>query len=161
MSVAPLLSDLLTTGAALAASGAVSEFAKGAGKAAFEALKTRLGDRHGVTALPPFDRAAETPAVAAALEAALAKPEIVGDGEGLRLAETLRAAIEALPAETQARYAVDVEYIRSGAALLFEAVESIKAKSVTADGDLTFRNVSAPPGKPQAAGAHRPSPRRR
>lgn len=147
MPLVEVLFSVLASGAALAASGAVSEFAKGAGRITFEALKTRLIDRHQVKTLPLLENVAEHPAYQTAVKAELAKPEIAEDVEVLKLAETLREAIEALPAETQACYAVNIETIRSGGNLLFEAVEGVKAKSASSKGDMTFRNVKAPPGK--------------
>ena len=148
MSLSQLLFSLLTAGANLATSSAVTEFAKGAGKTAFEALKKRLAERHNVTTLPQLEEAAKTPASDSAIRAELEAPEIANDSELLRLAETLRAGVAALPSETQARFAVDIEEIRSGQALLFEAVGGVRAKTATAEGDMTFRNVTAPPGKP-------------
>lgn len=142
-----LLFSLLATGATLAASSAVGEFAKGAGKSAFEAIKARLAEEHDVKSLPLLGEAADSPAFEDAIKAELAKPEIAEDAELLSLAEQLREAIEALPAETQARYAVNIETIRSGGNLLFEAVEGVKATSAISKNDMTFRNVKAPPGR--------------
>lgn len=142
-----LLFSLLVSGAKLAASSAVGEFAKGAGKNAFEAVKARLEGEHNVKSLPLLEDVAENPAFEHAVKAELAKPEIAQDAELLELAERLREALEALPAETQARYAVNIETIRSGGNLLFEAVEGIKAKTATSKGDMTFKDVKALPGK--------------
>lgn len=147
MPLAQLLFSVLVTGAELVASGAVSEFAKGAGKAAFEALKSRLATQHEMKSLPLLVEAANNPAFEPAIKAELEKPGIAEDAELLRLAETLREAIAALPAETQARYAVNIDEIRSGGVLLFEAVEGVKAKTATSESDMTFKNVKAPPGK--------------
>jgi hypothetical protein len=147
MPLTQLLFSVLASGATLAASGAVSEFAKGAGKTAFDALKNRLQADHGVKSLPLLEEAAKNPASASAIKAELDKPEIANDPEVLQLAETLREAIAALPAETKARYAVNIEEIRSGGALLFDAVEGVKAKSATSESDMTFKNVTAPSGK--------------
>lgn len=147
MSLTQLLYSMLVSGAGLVASGAVTEFAKGAGKTAFDALKDRLSKKHGLKSLPLLEDAATNPAFQAAIEAELAKPEITSDEELLRLAEALRAAIAALPAETQARYAVDIDVIQSGGSLLFEAVEGVRAKSATSATDMTFKNITAPPGK--------------
>jgi hypothetical protein len=147
MSLTQLLYSVLVSGAGLVASGAVSEFAKGAGKTAFDALKNRLQADHGMTSLSLLEKATKMPPFEAAIKAELEQEQIAGDPEVLKLAETLREAIAALPAETQARYAVDIEVINSGGALLFEAVEGVKAKSATSEGDMTFKNVTAPPGK--------------
>jgi|GEM_PF-2554646 len=147
MPLTELLFSVLASGATLAASGAVSEFAKGAGKTAFEALKDRLQATHDVKSLPLLEDAANNPSFETAIKAELDKPAIAADPDVLQLAETLRAAIAALPAETQARYAVNIDDIRSGGSLLFEAVEGVKAKTATSTTDMTFKNVKAPPGK--------------
>jgi hypothetical protein len=146
MGLVEVLFSVLASGAVLAASGAVSEFAKGAGKATFEALTARLAERHKIKSLPLLEDARQNPAFEAAVKAELANPEIVEDAELLELAERLREAIEALPTEVQARYAVDIETLRAGGDLLFEAVEGVKAKTAITKGDMTFRNVKAPPG---------------
>lgn len=131
----------------MVASGAVSEFAKGAGKTAFEALKNRLQADHDVKSLPLLEDAAQNPAFETAIKTELEKPEIGSDLEVLQLVETLRDLIADLPAETQDRYAVDIGEIRSGGTLLFDAVQGVKAKSATSATDMTFKNVTAPPGK--------------
>ncbi len=69
------------------------------------------------------------------------------DPEVLQLAETLRQLIAALPAETQARYVLDIDEIRAGGALLFDAVEGVEAKSATSESDMTLENAKAPSGK--------------
>ncbi len=146
MALAQLLFSVLVSGAELVASGAVTEFAKGAGKAAFEALKNRLTTQHDLKSLPLLEDAKTNPAFEAAIKDELEKkPEIANDEKVLGLAETLREAIAALPAETQARYAVNIDEIRSGGALLFEAVEGVRAKTATSQSDMTFKDVKAPP----------------
>lgn len=147
MALVDVLFSVLASGAGLAASGAVGEFAKGAGKTAFEALKARLSDAHGVKSLPLLEEARQNPAFEAAVKADLTSPEIARDTEVLKLAEKLREAIEALPEQDQTRYAVNIETIRAGGKLLFDAVEGVKAISAVAEGDVEFRNVKAPPGK--------------
>lgn len=147
MALVDVLFGLLTSGAGLVASGAVGEFAKGAGKTAFEALKARLTERHAIRSLPLLEEARNNPAFEAAVKADLDRPEITQDAEVLNLAEQLRKAIEDLPEQDKVRYAVDIETIRAGGNLIFEAVEGVKAKSATAVGDMAFRNVKAPPGK--------------
>jgi len=147
MTLVSTLFSVLATGAGLAASGAVGEFAKGAGMATFEALKARLTDRHDVKSLSLLEHARQNPPFEAEVKAELAKPEIAQDRELMELAERLREAIVALPAEVQARYAVDIEVIRSGGNLLFKDVEGVKAGSASSDGDMTFENIQAPPGK--------------
>jgi hypothetical protein len=147
MGLGVLLYSLLSAGAELAASSAVGEFAKGAGKAAFDALKARLTGEHKVKSLGLLEDAGTNPAYKAAIESDLARPDIAEDPQVVELAQTLRAAIEALPAETTARYAIDIETIRAGGHLLFEASEGIRAKLATSKGDMTFKGIKAPPGK--------------
>jgi hypothetical protein len=147
MALVELLFSVLASGATLTASGAVGEFAKTAGKTAFDALKTRLTERHKVRSLPLLEDAKQNPAFKAAIEAELSKPEIAQDAKLLELAEALRQEIAALPQEVTARYAVNIETIRSGGNLLFEAVEGIKATMVSSEGDMTLRDIKAPPGK--------------
>ena len=141
-----MLFGLLLSGAKIAASSAVGEFAKGAGETAFEALKARLTSKHDVKSLPLLDQCEDNPAFADAVKSDLSKPAIAQDAELLEIAETLRAALAALPDATLARYAVDIDEIKSGGALLFDAVEGVKAKTATSEGDMTFKNVKAPPG---------------
>jgi hypothetical protein len=125
--VVDLLFSLLLSGAKLAASGATSEF----GKVAFEAIKARLQGEHGVKSLPLLEEAESNPAFEGAIKADLAKPTIAADTELLKLGETLKASIEALPADTLARYAIDIKVIRSGGSLFFEGVEGIHADTAT------------------------------
>ncbi len=147
MAIAAVLYSLLVTGASLVASGAVSEFAKGAGKAAFDALKARLTGTHGAASVALIDQAKGNAAYEAVIKSDLARPGIAEDAEVRRLAEELRAAIEALPAAAKAPYAVDIGVIESGRNLLFEGVEGVHGDRATSQGDMTFRNVKAPPGK--------------
>ena len=148
MPVAQFLFNLLSTGAELAASGMVGAFAQGAGKAAFESLKQRLTERHAVKSLSHIEQAGSDSDLRAAIEAELANPDIASDADVLKHARNLCQAIAALPQEVQARYAVDIEEIRSGAALMFEDVEGVKAQRAVSEGDMTFSNVKAPRGKP-------------
>ena len=148
MPIAQFLFGLLVTGAELATSSAVSAFAQGAGKAAFEALKKRLAERHDVKSLSQLDQATSDTNLQAAIKMELAKTDIAGDAEVLRLARTVWQAIAALPQEVQMRHAVEIEEIRAGAALVFDDVEGVKARRVVSKGDMTFSNVKAPPGKP-------------
>lgn len=143
-----LLFSLLVTGAQLAASSAVGEFAKGAGKTAFDAIKQRLVSKHHVKSLPLLETAAENPAFEQALKSELAKPEIAQDPELLKIAQMLSKAIDALPAETLTQYAVNIETIRAGGKLVFDNVEGVNATTATSQGDMTFKNVRSPlPGK--------------
>jgi len=142
-----LLYSLLTAAAQVSTEGAAGEFAKGAGRSAFEAIKARLVGTHGVKSLVLLDDAQTEPTHAAAIKKDLSKPEIAQDGDLKALVETLRQAIENLPAETQARYAIDVETIRAGRDVLIENAEGVRADTIDAGQDATLRNVTAPPGK--------------
>lgn len=146
MDIATLLYGLLSTDAGLAASAAAGEFGKGTGKAALDALVARLAGTHQVKSLALLADARSNPAYAAAIRSDLEKPGIGQDADLLTLADTLRAAIEALPPEAAAPYAVEIETIRSGGNLLFDTVAGIKSKLATSKGDIIFRNVT-PPGK--------------
>lgn len=146
MDIAALLYGLLMTGAGLVASGAVSEFAKGAGKTAFEGLKARLLAR-GAASVALIDQANDNAAYEAAIKSDLARPDITDDTEIRQLAENLRAAIRSLPADAKARYAVDIGVIETSGALIFENVEGVTSDRATSQGDMTFKNVKAPPGK--------------
>jgi hypothetical protein len=147
MDIAAVLYSLLVTGAGVVASGAASEFAKGAGKAAFDALKTRLVSTHGAASVVLVDQAKGNASYEAAIKSDLARSDIEKDTEVRRLAEELRKAIEALPEAAKAPYAVDIGVIESGRDLLFDNVEGVRSNRATSEADMTFRNVKAPPGK--------------
>ena len=144
MVLGALLYDLLTTGAALLATSAAGEFAKGAGKAAFEALKARLIDGHAVGGLDSLGK----PAFADAIKSELAGPGIAGDPEVIRLTEALRVALASVPAPQEARYAIDIRKgIEAARNINLKDIEGIRAESMKAGLDLTLENVKAPPGK--------------
>ena len=147
MDIATVLYSLLVTGAGLVASKAAGEFAKGAGKAAFDALKARLINSHGAASLALIDQAKGNATYEAAIKSDLDRLDVAKDPEVRRLADELRAAIEALPKATKAPYAVDVRVIESGRSLLFDNVEGVVSDRVTSKEDMTFSNVKAPPGK--------------
>lgn len=147
MALVDVLFSVLATGAGLVASGATSEFGKGAGKAIFEALKARLTEHHAVKSLGLLNEAQKNPAFERAVKSELADPKILQDAELLELVEQLRAEIEALPAQQQHAYAIDIETIRAGGRLLVDSVEGIRAKTAIAEGDIHLSNVKAPPGK--------------
>lgn len=142
-----LLFSILVEAAKIFASKSVGELGKGTGRAAFDAIKQRLTDKHGVKSLPLIEDASNNPAFAEAIKTELLKPEIGNDTELLRLAESLRAALAELPSDTIAQYAVDIETLRSGGNLLIDTAEGVKANSATADGDIVLKNIKAPPGK--------------
>lgn len=142
-----VLYSLLTAAAQVGTEGAAGAFGKGGGKAAFDAIKDRLARKHAVQSLPLLEAAPTNPAYETAVKADLAKPGISQDADLMALAETLRQAIEALPVETQARYAIDITTIRAGRDVLVENAEGVRVGTVDAGQDATFRNVTAPPGK--------------
>lgn len=144
MDIASLLTNLLVTGAGLATSNAVSEFAKGTGKAAFEAVKERLTSQHGVKSMTLLDRASSNLSFRQAIESELNDEEIESDVELLRLAEALSSAIVRLPAETQSNYAIDTGEISSTGSLIAEHIEGLKANRIVAN-DIILRNIKAPP----------------
>ena len=118
---------------------------RGAGKAAFEKLRDLLARKHDVKSRTLLEDAAQNPGYAAAIKGDLAKPDIAKDAEVLDLAETLRAAIEALPEPVLAAPpAIDAEVIRAGGNQLFEAVEGIRAGRIEATGDQTFKGIKSP-----------------
>ena len=147
MDISAVLYSLLVTGAGLVASKAASEFAKGAGKAAFEALKGRLIGTHGAASLALVDQATGNATYEAAIRSDLDRSDIAKDPEVRRLADELRTAIEALPEAAKGPYAVDIGVIKSGRDLLFDDVEGVRSDRATSQGNMTFKNVKAPPGK--------------
>jgi hypothetical protein len=147
MDVAAVLYNLLATGAELVASKAAGEFAKGAGRAAFDALKARLVSTHGAASLALIDQAKENATYVAVIKSDLNRSDITKDPEVMRLANTLRAAIEALPEAVRASYAVDIRVIESSRDLLFDDVEGVRSDQAISHGSMTFRSVKAPPGK--------------
>jgi hypothetical protein len=147
MDLPALLYSLLTTGAALLATNAAGEFAKGAGKSAWEALKARLAGAHKVDGLDMLDKAREKPAFGEAIKAELAAPAVAADPEVISLARRLEAAFAALPPTESAPYAVAIREIHAGRDLLFENVAGVQSDLATSEGDMTFRNVTMP-GKP-------------
>lgn len=139
-----MLYGLLASGAALAASAGAGEAGKQAVASAFAAVKARLSGAHRVQGLDLLDK----PGFAEGVKAELARPEIAADDDLARRVEALRAAIAALPTAETARYAVDVQgAIEAARNVAAEDIEGLRAASVTAHGgDVTLRNVTAPPG---------------
>jgi hypothetical protein len=135
-----LLYTLLATGASLLATSAAGEFAKGAGKSAWEALKARLTAEHAVAGLDALDK----PAFAAPIRAELAAPAVAADPEVRTLAQALEAALAALPRAEAAPYAVAIRETRAGRDLLFENVAGVTVDLATSEGDMTFRGVTSP-----------------
>lgn len=147
MDLAQLIYSVLATGAGLASAGAVSEFGKSAGKSAFNSLKDRLEKVHGLKSLPLIEDAEAKPEFKSAILSELQKPDIASDIEVLKLIEELREAILSLPEYDQRTYAVDVKIIRSGGSIVFDAVEGVKSQLVSAKDEISFKNITSPPGK--------------
>ncbi len=149
MDIAALLYPLLSAGAALAATEAVKAVGKSAATDAYDALKTRLRDTFGVRTVDLIDGVTENPALEPAIRADLARPEIVRDDEIRELATTLKAAIDAIPADDVPRYALDVrKAIEAVRDVNLRDIEGIRAESISAGQDLILENIKAPPGKP-------------
>lgn len=144
MDFAATLFSLMAAGAALAATEAAKTFGKSAVTDAYEALKDRLVAAHGAKTLGLIEHAETNTALEPAIKADLANPEIERDGEVKRLAQTLEAAIEALPEAAKAPYAVRIREIRAGRDLLFRDVEGVEADLVTSEGNMTFEGMRAP-----------------
>ncbi len=140
--LAPTLYALLATGAGLAATEAAKTLGKTAVGDAYAALKTRLagaGAKSVALIEPDPD-----PDTADLIRKQLAAPAIAADAEVRALAQTLEAAIEALPEAAKSPYAVRIREIRAGRNLLFENVAGVEADLATSEGDMTFRDVTSP-----------------
>lgn len=133
------LFTLLATGAALMSRGAAGEFARGGGKTAFEALRARLEKKHDVKTLALLQDAAANPVFAELVKSDLARPSIEKDNQIRRLAEQMRAAIEALPERVQAEYRIDKDEIRAGKGVLAGRIRSDRVKKTPARGSRTTR----------------------
>ncbi len=139
-----MLTSLLIEGSKLLATSAAGEFAKGAGKTAFEALKGLLTGKHEAQSLGLLDQAGGNDAFRAAIESELAKAGIAADPEVLKLAQTVQAAIAALPPAELAAAAIDAETIRARGNQWFEDVEGIRAGLIESGGDQVFKGIKAP-----------------
>ena len=151
MSLAATLYTLLATGAGLGATEAAKTVGRSAVADAYEALKSRLTSAFGAKSVDLIDRVANNPALAPAIEADLAKPEIAADPETLRLAEALRAALAAIPDEP--RYAMEIRNgIRAARDINLKNIAGVRVDHIDAGQDFNAENIAAPPGKPPAAG---------
>jgi hypothetical protein len=144
MAFSALLTSLLVEGATLLATSAAGEFAKGAGKAAWEGLKARLAATHGAKSLALVEQAPATPAFKDAIAADLSRPEVAQDPEVHRLATALQAAIAALPKAELAAAAIDADTIRARGDQLFRDVQGIRARLIESDGNQTFEGIRSP-----------------
>ena len=133
------LYGLLVLAAPLAAEQGAKQVGALAVTEAFNALKSGLSR---VTSLLHLGKESAKPLIIEELSA----PAIASDAEVARLAEALRLALAALPPETAARYAIDSKVIE-GAGLTFRRVQGVRAERITATGDITFEDITAPPGK--------------
>lgn len=110
-------------------------------------MKARLSGTHKSASLGLLEQARDNPAYEAAIRSDLARPEIAEDVEVRRAAEKLRLAIASLPTEVKTLYAINIRLIEADGALLFDNIEGVLSDKVSSKGDMTFRNVIAPPGK--------------
>ena len=136
--------DLLLQGGKLLAGKAVEEFGKGAGKAAFDALKARLSGDHGVKTVDLIDRLEQTPGLRSTIEAEIEQSGAGKDPELLALAETLRAAIEELPEATQVAYAIEGGTFKAGKDIIARQVEGMRNVDMEAGGNMDFSGARAP-----------------
>lgn len=139
MSVSAFLYPILEAGATLLAKSAVGEFAKGAGKKAFEALTARLKDKHDIKSVALLEDAASEPTYADKIKKDLDRADLSGDPRIKALADALIEAMEALP--TADRPAIDVGVIRARGNQVFRDVDGIRAERIEADGDQTFEGI--------------------
>jgi len=144
MAFPALLTSLLVEGAKLLATSAAGEFAKGAGKSAWEGLKSYLTGTHGAKSLALVEQAPGNDAFQSAIAADLARPEVEQDPEVQRLAQALQAAIAALPKAELAAAALDADTIHARGDQLFEDIEGIRARLIESDGSQTFRGIKSP-----------------
>lgn len=142
MAISAFLYPILVEGAALVANSAVGEFAKGAGKAAFVALKNRLTEKHNVQSVSLLEQAKDKPEYAAVIQADLDTPALASDPELQVLGNKVLDAIAALPATAQP--AIDVGAIRALGNQSFKNIEGIKADVIEARGDQTFEGIKSP-----------------
>ncbi|MEM9798604.1 MAG: hypothetical protein AAF919_19110 [Pseudomonadota bacterium] len=141
MSMVSFLYPVLTAGAKMLGSAAATEFAKGAGKTAFESLLGRLKSEHGADSIDLVRQVAEKPAYEAAIKADLSAESIAQDAEIKALADAILVAMEAEPASVRADAAIDVGEIRARGNQVFRDVDGIRADRIEADGDQTFEGI--------------------
>lgn len=142
MSISAFLYPILVEGAALVAKSSAGEFAKGAGKVAFEALKSRLTDKHNVKSISLLEQAQDKPEYGAVIQADLNSPALASDPELQVLGNQVLDEIAALPPTAQP--AIDVGAIRALGNQSFKNIEGIKADVIEAAGDQTFEGIKAP-----------------
>ncbi|MFK7874741.1 MAG: hypothetical protein AB8B71_03025 [Paracoccaceae bacterium] len=142
MALSAFLYPILIEGAALVAKSALGEFAKGAGKTAFEALKTRLTEKHNVQSVSLLEQAKDKPEYAAVIRADLDAPALANDPELQALGNQVLDAIAALPVTSQP--AIDVGAIRALGNQSFKDIEGIKADVIEAGGDQKFEGIKLP-----------------
>ena len=98
MPIAQTLTPLLLGAAKLLASSAAGEFAKGAGKTAYEAIKTRLTGEHSIASATLLDHAPQKPDYESLITTDLSNAAL--DRNEALLARELNNAIRALPDTT-------------------------------------------------------------
>lgn len=141
MDIGLYLLTLVSAGSALAAKGVLEEIGKGSGKAIFEKIKSRLEKSHEI--LVSEDVHGDQPATME-LGRQLSAPTVVADESLIQLFREFQELVTQLPKPQSDLYAIDIETIRAGGSVLFEAIEGgIVGKELNAQGDVTFRDVSA------------------
>ncbi len=141
--IAPVIFDMLLAGAKLLATSAAGEFAKGAGKTAFEALKARLTEK-GAASVALIEQAPANPTYADLIRAELERPAIAGDETALSLAQALSEAIAALPEPALAAAAIDRSVIRAVRDANLSDIEGMRDTTVEGGQDVNITGVRAP-----------------
>ncbi len=142
MALSAFLYPILIEGAALVANSAVGEFAKGAGKTAFEALKKRLIEKHNIQSVALLEQAQDKPEYTTVILADLDAPGLASDPELQVLGNQLLDAIAALPTNVQP--AIDVGAIRALGNQSFKNIDGIRADVIEAGRDQTFEGIKSP-----------------
>lgn len=144
MAFAETLTPLLIGAAKILASSAAAEFAKGAGKTAYENIKSRLIGEHGAGTVALLDQSPQNPDYQSHIAQELAKAALERDETLLDLAKELNEAIQAMPPLAKNAAAIDANEIRATGNQLFKDIEGIRAGKIIAEGDQTFKSIKSP-----------------
>jgi hypothetical protein len=144
MLIAETLTTVIIGAAKMMASAAASEFAKGAGKSVYEAIKARLTGTHKAKSLDLLESAPETEAFQTALTAELAKPAIAADTELAPLVDKLAEALEAMPDESLAAAAIERTTLKAARDAILSDVEGIRDSVIEAGQDINLSGIKAP-----------------
>ena len=140
MSASAFLYPILAAAAEMAGGSALKEFAKGAGKSAYDALCARLKSQHGAAAIDLLPQAQGNEAYAAVIRADLDKDSVAQDPEVKALAEALLAAMQEMPQFPAA--ALDVGEIKAAGNQTFRNIEVMRADRIEAGGDQVFDGIT-------------------